>query len=387
MADTSWWVDANELDDEQSDVISLPPDGSYLVVGPPGSGKTNLLLLRASYLVRAQRPNVVVLMFTRSLREFVVRGSSNYAFSEDKVRTILRWEQDLLRDHGIQVDRTGKTFDEIRREHAEQLIRVFNQKPALEHHLDCVLVDEVQDCLPEEIDLFFRSARNVFLVGDSRQEIYATNGILEKLDGRVNKRELSRHYRNGEAICRAADTIGKNFGEPPLIGTCNYDETKAPSSVTFEACEDDAELAQNLAGRLSRQLKAYPDELLGVACPRNEDVNRVRAALTANNQTQPYLLDEGELFNPLDLEQRIYVCTMHDAKGLEFRALHLAFAEHVSKMRSTQKRLAFTAVTRAKTSLTVYSTAPLPGYLEQARDQASPPKPPPKVRDLFPRKK
>ena len=37
----SWWFDITDLDDDQKDVIELPPDGDYLILGPPGSGKTN----------------------------------------------------------------------------------------------------------------------------------------------------------------------------------------------------------------------------------------------------------------------------------------------------------------------------------------------------------
>jgi len=186
MPDTSWWIDSDELDDEQLDVISLPIDGDFLVVGPPGSGKTNLLLLRGSYLVDGQRPNVVVLMFTRTLREFVVRGSGHYSVAEDKIQTIIRWEQRLIREHGGTVPderdfdkRDRKWFIKFRHAHAEQVKAVFDKKPVLEHHLDCILVDEVQDCLPEEIELFFRAARHVFFVGDHRQEIYAKSGVLE----------------------------------------------------------------------------------------------------------------------------------------------------------------------------------------------------------------
>ena len=46
----SWWFDISDLDEDQTDVIELPPDGNYLILGPPGSGKTNLLLIRAEYL-------------------------------------------------------------------------------------------------------------------------------------------------------------------------------------------------------------------------------------------------------------------------------------------------------------------------------------------------
>jgi len=168
------------------------------------------------------------------------------------------------------------------------------------------------------------------------------------------------------------------------LGSCNYDETKAKSSAIFELCKDESAVFEKLALRLSQQLKAYPDELLGVACPKNDDVTKVRAALEAVPQLSSHLLDDGDVFDVFDLDKRICICSMHDAKGLEFRAMHLPFAEHLTKMGDTQKRLAFTSVTRAKTSLTIYHVQSLPGYLEQARDKNAPAKAPPDVRALFP---
>jgi superfamily I DNA/RNA helicase len=384
MPDTSWWVDSNELDDEQLGIIELAPEGSFLVSGPPGSGTTNLLLLRASYLVDAQKPNVAVLMFTRSLREFVVRGTGNYSFAADKVQTIAKWAQTLIREHGGAIPPDEMSFSERRRAMAVELKRIFDEKAALTGHLDCVLVDEVQDCLPEEIDLFFRAGRAVFLVGDHRQQIYDKNGTLDSLEDRIVKRTLSKHYRNGEAICRVADAVGKTMGELPLLSSCNYDETKAKSGVNFEECRDEDALYESLSARLAAQLKTYPDELLGVATPKNADVQKLRSALASDPRTSQFLLPEGEFDDPFDKVRRICVCTMHDAKGLEFRCMHLALVENLKKMGSTQKRLAFTSITRSKTALSVYCVNPMPGYMEAAREAVAVPKPPPNVRSLFP---
>jgi superfamily I DNA/RNA helicase len=254
MSQDTWWIDEEQLDDDQNDVVALSPSGSYLVVGPPGSGKTNLLLLRASYLVDAGKPNVAVLMFTRTLREFVVDGTSNYSVAPEKIRTITSWEQTLLREHGIVV--SDRPFPELRIELAARLAELFEKKPALTGHLDCVLVDEVQDCLPQEIDLFTKSARNVFFVGDDRQQIYEDHKILDVLASRVTKKSLTKHYRNGEAICKVADAIGKTFGEDPLLPHCNYDETKGKSSVNFEQCATAAEVCEKLSTRLRSQLTA-----------------------------------------------------------------------------------------------------------------------------------
>ncbi len=45
----TWWVAEGDLDDDQKKIAALPAKRSHLITGPPGCGKTNLLLLRAKY--------------------------------------------------------------------------------------------------------------------------------------------------------------------------------------------------------------------------------------------------------------------------------------------------------------------------------------------------
>src|ERR1700730_18454828 len=63
-------------------------------------------------------------------------------------------------------------------------------------------------------------------------------------------------------------------------------------------------------------------------------------------------------------EKALIVTTVHGAKGLEFRALHLLGMDRIVKFPS-QKRMSYTAVTRCKTSLRIYHKSGLPGYLEK----------------------
>jgi ABC-type uncharacterized transport system ATPase subunit len=86
----TWWVNPKDLDPRQKAVIDIPLDESHLILGPPGSGKTNLLLLRGSQLVRSGKPNVLVLVFNRTLREFVATGGQHYAFGVENIKTLNR---------------------------------------------------------------------------------------------------------------------------------------------------------------------------------------------------------------------------------------------------------------------------------------------------------
>jgi len=383
LTDNTWWRTQKQLDPVQLEVLNLPLDEDFLVVGPPGSGKTNILLLRAAYLARMQRPNLAVLMFTGSLRDFVTRGAQDYRISNDKIMTIERWSRRLLREHNVKFDDIGGgTFEERREEMARRVGALLTAKPRLKGHLECVLVDEVQDCLELEVENFAECGRNVFLVGDFRQRVYRGENVLDKLEKRFVTKKLVHHYRNGHDICRVADAIGKTSGEKEILPTCNYQEDANPSKAEFFECGSEADQHAQVIAQLQQQLKAYPGELLAVACPRKEDVARCRDALE-RSPLRDRLIDVDD-FGDVDPERVIFVSTLHDVKGLEFRAVHLVAMDKVSRLGDVQKRVAFTAVTRAKTRLSVWWTKSIPGYLEQAAEAVAPVKELGSLAELFP---
>ena len=100
------------------------------------------------------------------------------------------------------------------------------------------------------------------------------------------------------------------------------------------------------------------------------------------------LVPKALIQNPSDkhvsfsVDKPIIICTLHAAKGLEFRALHIAGFEFIKKFRK-QKNMSFTGVTRAKTSLSVYYSNGLPGYFEQAYVNMSRPPEIPELEELF----
>ncbi len=75
-----WWTKKEQLDKDQIALIEkLPLRECFLILGPPGSGKTNVLLRRAQFVRGQNMPNVLVLTFTRPLAEFVKTGSGPFA--------------------------------------------------------------------------------------------------------------------------------------------------------------------------------------------------------------------------------------------------------------------------------------------------------------------
>lgn len=381
----TWWVKPDDLDDRQKAVIDLPLNTSHLIEGPPGSGKTNLLLLRASQMVRSGKPNILILVFTRTLREFVATGGTQYAFGVDKIQTLNSWTMRFLRDYGIAAVQDGD-FDEQRRGRLAQIKEVIADQK-LSDIYEAIVLDETQDYLSDELDIFLELGKVVFAAADSRQKIYSTGkGPATDLHARfgANVYPLKHHYRNGHNICLVADELAKVWGDyEPLMPTCNYDEKLYPSSVVERNCANIAAQVADVVTALQLQMKAYPDEHLGVLCPTRLVLKEVWQQLQSSAVGIYAVLQSAEDgYVEFDPARPICVCTTHGAKGLEFRTVHILDSDNMKKS-SLNRNIAYMAITRAKTSLAFYYSKSLPGYLESALSVVRPSVPKATLNQLF----
>ena len=236
--DRTWWRSARELDQDQRAIIEISTDdGNHLVTGPPGCGKTNILLLRASYLRSAGFGNCAVLVFTKTLREFIATGSSQSAamLPPDRIQTHASWTLRLLRRLGrrLELSREDLSYDEARAERHQAVETAVQEAGLGNDYYDSILLDEAQDYWACEVELLSRLTRRLFAVGDRRQRIYDRNeGIQAARSVGCNELRLRNHYRMGREICRVADRLLPTEGEDRLEQYCQYDEHELPSRVS-----------------------------------------------------------------------------------------------------------------------------------------------------------
>ncbi len=361
----TWWCSKDDLDDDQKKVMQLGVEGSYWVSGPPGSGKTNLLLMRAAYLA-LKRQSICVVVLTRSLAEFLRSGASRYKMSPDSVLTYSQFVKRLAAEAGLPPLHTD-SFDELRTQSIE-ILKSLDQKDPI---FDVILIDEAQDYSPEELKAIRSLAFDAFFTTDIRQRIYPQSDQIHVLDSLVNDHlELKFHYRNSPGICELADRIGQQFAAQhkyqKIAPGCRY-PTSAPKEEIAIVQSNFDDQVREIVSRIRVQLRAYPNELIGIVAPKMADVKQLYEALK-QSVIGPLLTVQIGNESVLDFSssKQVVLSTVHAAKGLEFRAVHFPCADHVKTCGANQKRIAFTAVTRAKTSLTIYHSEPLPGWFEKA---------------------
>jgi superfamily I DNA/RNA helicase len=373
-----WWARKDQLDPAQLRLIEqLPLRESCLVLGPPGCGKTNVLLRRAQFVRSQEMPNVLVLTFTRALTEFIKTGcldpQKREIFPRSCVITIESWLRSLYAQHREGLPEERASLVETKRALASGAF-AFQERGLLPQY-DALFIDEAQDLLEEEVDLLAHWSPVLCFVGDSRQKLFREAEGLEavrKIIPPSHEHMLTSHYRLAPEICRMADRILASQAGSALGRHSHYEGPK-PGEIHSNGPLNRNDQLQSLATKLKDQVRVYADlieqgDRLGVIVARKSD----RESVFEHLENDTFLRgksqivrarEEGEgYFDPtLEADIPIYIITIAGCKGLEFRAVHWPFCEELSFYHDNETY--YTVVTRAKTSLNLYYSTGLPQAL------------------------
>ena len=364
------WRRRGELHPDQIRAIEgLQVNGRYLIVGPPGSGKTSILLHRGQYLRLPPHglTNVRLVTFTRTLAEFIcVNGDDR--FPPELMQTVRCFVDDAIKAHGAcPPDIDCKNLAEKNRIRAEFALNVIT-KSGIRVKFDALLIDEIQDLSPEELRLFSVLSDRLMVVGDSRQRVFDTAGSLDCAKNELGciEYQLTHHYRISEQICRVADAILVQ-GEYSLAQFCHYRGPEPTQPVAHPGLSREQQV-ERLKDALDVQIDTYnaDDDLIGVVAWRKSDCEFIFSQLEEDprfrGRAKVYHSDVDD--RSFDPEHTICVTTIQSCKGLEFRALHWLFVDENGGLLTRER--AYTAVTRAKTSLALYHRDRLPHALAGA---------------------
>lgn len=371
---SGWWQKPSDLDPEQTKAYQLPLDGNYLILGPPGSGKTNVLVLRASYVASTGQNNVRLLTYTRVSREFIASGCGDHInFPADQVMTIAGWINEFLNERGVDRPDT-RNMDEEEAWHA-RLAALRAAAEGVQDFYDSLIVDEVQDLPGELVGIMSNLTSRLFMAGDTNQRIFEKDakdsGINTARDIADMIVTLKYHYRIGQNICVAAERLLKSTDS--LIATCRYNSQLGSRVEVHHINGLEAQCAE-LASRLVTQIRTYGRDGIGVITARRETRDRIYELLRGTPVGELTKIMASDADEPwYDEERPISIMTLQAAKGSEFRAVHWIEADNTPFF---TRQKAYVITTRAKSSLDVYYSKRLQPSLSSAFAQLVPPKPP-----------
>ncbi|MGY5942293.1 ATP-binding domain-containing protein [Stenotrophomonas forensis] len=370
MMNKSWWRSKLELDEHQKNFIRLPTNGRYSLVGPPGSGKTNLLLLRALFIAGSGEKNVLIITYSKALADFIRTGiSSDGSILPTQVKTYHSWASGHILEHlGHFALPKDADFNEDSRKEILEMLKAANQRIPTKRLFSAIFVDEAQDLTAEELGVLLTLSDNVCICGDDRQGIYNRDGLTvsDKLGLEVHT--LTRHFRIGHRIARVADRLMPPPDESDgLEATSNYNsKVQGESSAHMHPCESREQQFERMIQSIRIQLDAFKDDSIGIFCPTRDALAELRDRF---NETElkdkicVHSIDDDSGFGGSEL---IHALTLHAAKGTEFRAVHIFATEEMAKFPLNRRKLGYTAITRAKTALNAYRTGDTNRPLENA---------------------
>jgi UvrD-like helicase C-terminal domain/AAA domain len=202
--------------------------------------------------------------------------------------------------------------------------REFINSGIIESPFDVVLVDELQDLRPQELQLLVALAgdkpNSLTLLGDGGQRIYGGGFSLKGLGINVQGRShiLRINYRTTEQIRRFADRLLGDSGDD-LDGGKEKRSTisllKGPVP-TLHPVKTLAQQWKYVSGEIKRMKKEGLDlSEIAIFSRTNTSIEAIQTALQRNRISSQLLQQEQVR------REGVQIGTLHRAKGLEFKAV------------------------------------------------------------------
>ncbi|UED85477.1 DNA helicase [Streptomyces profundus] len=298
-----------DLGGEQQAVLDLPFDGSHVITGSAGSGKTVMALYRAWSIATAGR-EVVLLTHSNLLHQYLAQLAPGLTEAL-KVTTYHRWMRAFWDRHfrcdPPQTDEEGWSYDWI----AIQRDCILGRIRSTTH----LVIDEGQQLpvgfyelcrvLGVDVSVFADESQRIGEDESTLSEIYHELGLetasLVLLGNRRNSREIAMlAHEFGDPI-RAEPPLPERTGRAPML-------LKVPS-------------LKILVTGVARYFSAHPWRSIGIICLSTHVVRDMQGRLTRSGlakHTQTYV-GADPYRNAVDFSTRpIRIVSTASMKGLEF---------------------------------------------------------------------
>ena len=209
---STWLIPEQDLTPEQIRAIELHPKEHRLIVGGPGSGKTQVLLHRARYLCdhyHVKPGKYRIFVFTKMLKEYIKSALDLLDLPENCVINFDAWCRDYFQTHiggkmPWNAEERQPDYDKIRRAVRDNLyMSLFSTQ-----EYDFVLVDEGQDLDGVSFDILKAIATHITVCMDKKQQIYERGSdeteILKRLGLRKKNLAFLEVFRGCPYVARLA---------------------------------------------------------------------------------------------------------------------------------------------------------------------------------------
>lgn len=346
----------SHLTREQRTIVELRPERHHLVTGPPGSGKTQVLLHRARWLSQTYSippDKFGVIVYTNVLTYFLRQAIEILKIPMTNVRTFDNWCDELWDKH-VRGPRPrtkskrkgGKSFTDFQAVREGVLKALSQPGTGFVPILDFVMVDEGQDLDATAYGILRLISKHITVFADARQQIFEGGASVAEIQQYLGltgqTASMLPAYRNSPDIAKLASYFGNTYEGINYMAM----ERQKPCLYLAHDWEDEIDhLAEVLRER--RLL----NHRCGIIVPTNRDLYSVATKLKERGVEVHKAVPTRRGGTPPDFNSLVpVIASYHSAKGLTFDTVLLPklVENNFAKMKAEiRKRLLLVGVTRA----------------------------------------
>jgi superfamily I DNA/RNA helicase len=352
MTQRVWMIGRGLLTEQQERIVTLPTDRNHLVTGPPGSGKTVLLLHRADEILRNQSispSQLRVLVFTNVLRAYMDAGAEALDLPFEIIQSFYSWVFQLADREGLPRSKAARLEDKCK-DTLEAAADYFETQ-RVEPIFDVVLVDEGQDLPLAAYRLLVKASRHVTVFADPTQKLYAEGANLKDATAVLGIPNggltLTENLRSSFGVSRLAAQFLSPAERDIYLQMQRKRVTSGRTRVPllFRAATSDQEwhrIAEIVRHEIANNMR------VGILVPDNAMVTTAYEALMAAGVPLQKVMARD--LAPADFNDLTpKVLTVFSAKGLSFDTVLVprTTRPHYSHAVTQPTRMLFVACTRA----------------------------------------
>lgn len=312
----------SQLTPEQRRMVELPMDQHHVIAGPPGSGKTQVLLHRARYIARryhVDSSRYRIFVFTSVLSNFIKQAIQLLEIPESTVQTFDHWCRDYwdaqhLGARPVGAD-GGQDYPETRK---RILAHLRSRTPQKNQILEFAVIDEGQDLDKTSFEILKLISAHVTVVADSRQQLYPGCSDLAQICGALCIQGQSMDFlsgrRNSPSIGKLASYFGQKF-------EASNHEVDRETPTYWVANDWDDEI--NAIAEVLRERRLM-NHKCAVIVPTKMDVYSILKKLKALGVEIEAAMPSKTGGGAVDFDSTVpKISTYHSAKGLTFDSVIL----------------------------------------------------------------
>lgn len=354
----TWLIPFSDLTPEQQRAIQFTPDRHRVIFGAPGSGKTQILLHRASHLSRefnVAPDRFRIFVFNNVLKTYIQSALRLLNLPDDSIITYDHWcnlyyTSKINKKVPWSKTSIGPDYEAIRQAVFEHARSSSSGTP----EYDFVLVDEGQDLDAVSFETLKLISRHVTVCMDNNQRIYEAGAgeadVMRQLGLSKRNMSLLGAYRCCPYVIRLAAQFIDDAGErDQYMNQAKTDQTERQTPLLYYASGFEDSKRRMIEVIKTRQAKG---DKIGIFFYTNKQVYGYAQGLReAGLEVEVQKAQNGSSYRPLDFtSERPKVLTYHSAKGLTFDSVimpQLVEKSFAGRRSMTIERLMFVGISRA----------------------------------------